>query len=210
MQSLQNSGHEIAFHAYQHEVWSALTPAQETRNLTRSIDSASSLGIKYKGFRPPGGMITPHTLQLMKDNGLFYLSPAAESVAVVEDVAIVPFQWQSIDAYFYMHETAPLRVGRGDPKEPLSEDVMEERLLRRVDEVIEEGGYLALLFHPFLTTGEKRLTVMENVVRRVKEREKEGKVWIAGGAEAGDWIRKQGEEVFGRDPGWDDAKWKMR
>lgn len=146
----------------------------------------------------------------MKSNGLFYLSPAAQRVAVVQDVAILPFQWSSIDAYFYMHETAALRVGNGEGKEPISEDEMEARLLKRVDEVVEEGGYLALLFHPFLTAGERRLEVMEKVVSRVMEREKEGSVWVAQAQEVGKWVLEKGESVFGADPGWDDAKWKMR
>jgi len=209
MHEVTRRGHEIAFHAFQHEVWSTLSPSDEISNLTRSIAAAKSIGVTYRGFRPPGGMITPQTLQLMKDNGMTYLSPAAKRAAVVDGVAMVPFQWESIDAYFYMHETKPLRLGLGDPAEPLSEEVMEERFLTRVDDVIEEGGYLAFLFHPFLTVGERRLEVMRRVVEKVKQKEKEGKVWIARAGEAADWIGER-KEVFGSDPGWDDAKWKMK
>lgn len=209
MHEIARRDHEVAFHAFQHEVWSSLSPSEEISNLTRSISAAQSIGVTYKGFRPPGGMITPKTTSLLKEHGFTYISPAAVRPAVVDGLAIVPFQWESIDAYFYMHETAPLRLGRGDSKEPLNEDVMEERLLKRVDEVIEEGGYLAFLFHPFLTVGERRLEVMHKVLEKVKQREKEGKVWLARAGEAADWVRER-PDIFGIDSGWDDAKWKMK
>jgi hypothetical protein len=86
---------------------------------------------------------------------------------------------------------------------------MEERLLKRIDDVIAEGGYLAFLFHPFLTVGERRLGVMEKCLQKVKQREKEGSVWISQAGDAAEWIRGR-KEVFGNDPGWDDAKWKMK
>jgi peptidoglycan/xylan/chitin deacetylase (PgdA/CDA1 family) len=209
MHDVSSRGHEIAFHAFQHEVWSTLSRKDEISNLNRSIAAAKSIGIKYKGFRPPGGMITPQTLRLLRENDMTYLSPAAKSPAVVDGIAMVPFQWESIDAYFYMHETAPLRHGLGDSKEPLSEDVMEERLLKRIDGVIAEGGYLAFLFHPFLTVSERRLTVMEKVVQKVTQCQKEGTVWVSQAGEAAEWIRER-EDIFGNDPVWDDAKWKMK
>lgn len=206
VKELVEKGVEVGFHAYQHEVWKNLDAATEIRNLEKSVTNAEGLGVKYKGFRPPGGLVTTRTLGLMKEKGMIYLSPAAARPAIVEGVAMVPFQWEFIDAYFYMEGTKALRVGRGDSEDVLSPSLFKERVVRRIDEVIREGGHLALLFHPFLTTGEERLAVMEEVLRYVRSREED--LWIAKSEDAARWILEQGVDVFGSDPGWDNAEWK--
>ncbi|KAG9971381.1 carbohydrate esterase family 4 protein, partial [Aureobasidium melanogenum] len=167
IQHVQKRGHEVGFHAYQHEVWKNLDAETEVGNLNKSVEGAEAIGVHYKGFRPPGGLVTDRTLNLMKQKGMNYLSPAAERPALVDGVAMVPFQWESIDAYFYMASTAALRKGKGDTEEPLSPQVLKDRLFKRIDEVVAEGGYLALLFHPFLQTEDEKLKVMEEVLEHI-------------------------------------------
>lgn len=205
IQHVQSRKHEIGFHAYQHEVWSRLDPDTEIENLNKSIKGANAIGVQYKGFRPPGGLITERTLDLLKRNGMTYLSPAAEEPALVDDVAMVPFQWESIDAYFYMTSTSALRKGKGDSEEPLSPQVLKERLCKRIDQVIKDGGYLALLFHPFLQTDDEKMGVMEDVLNYVQERR--DLIWISQCKDVAEWIKKH-PEGFGDDPGWDRAEWK--
>lgn len=205
IKSVSSAGHEIGWHAFQHEVWKSLDESTEVGNLDKSVQYADSIGVKYKGFRPPGGLVTDRTLGLMKDKSMFYLSPAAERPAVVDGVAMVPFRWREIDAYFYLPSCAPLRKARDDPEDVLDASVLEERLLKRVDEIAEEGGYSAFLFHPFLTDDEKRLAVMEKVLSHL-----EGKgIWVAPCHEVAEWILKH-PEAFGTDPGWDTAEWKKK
>ncbi|GAM85600.1 hypothetical protein ANO11243_036070 [Dothideomycetidae sp. 11243] len=209
IRSVAAAGHEIGFHAWQHEVWKNLDAATEVANLDRSVrDAERWAGVQYRGFRPPGGGVTERTLGLLKDRGFTYISPAAERCAVVDGVAVVPFQWRSIDAYFYIEATGVLREARGDGKGIMSPTQMRDRLLRRVDECLEEGGYLALLFHPFLTESEERHKVVEAVLDHVKKREKDG-LWIAKCDEVADWVLRHPEQ-FGDDPGWDTAEWKKK
>ena len=205
IQHVQTRGHEIGFHAYQHEVWKNLDAETEVGNLDKSVENAKAIGVQYKGFRPPGGLVTDRTLNLMKEKGMTYLSPAAERPALADGIAMVPFQWESIDAYFYMASTAALRKGKGDTEDVLSPQVLKERLIKRIDEVVREGGYLALLFHPFLQTEDEKLQVMEEVVEHIVSKQEEA--WIAQCKDVADWIRKN-PEAFGNDPGWDKAEWK--
>ncbi|KAJ9624945.1 hypothetical protein H2203_004896 [Taxawa tesnikishii (nom. ined.)] len=176
---VQSRGHEIGWHAFQHEVWSQLSPEQERESFEKSFRNADK-----------------DTLKWMKERGMRYLSPAAEREALVQDVAIVPFRWQDIDAYYYMSSTAPLRKGRGTVK---------IRSMSR--SLAEEGGYISLLFHPFLTTGEERMKVMSDVLDHVKS--KKDKVWCAPCNDVSDWIHEH-PESFGSDPGWDNAEWKKK
>lgn len=207
IREVQARGHEVGFHAWQHEVWAQLDAATEERNLARGVEAAAAVGVAYSGFRPPGGRVTERTLPLMRAHGMRYLSPAAARPAVCDGVAMVPFQWECIDAYFYMASTAPLREARGDSKEPLSPEVLRERLCRRIDEVVEEGGYLALLFHPFLTVGKEKLAAMESVLEHVKSKGDE--VLLAQCKDVADWVLSR-SEAFGDDPGWDNAEWKKK
>ncbi|KAJ7578159.1 carbohydrate esterase family 4 protein [Mycena floridula] len=203
---IQQRGHEIGFHAYQHEVWSLLDPETEIANLEKSVTDAGEIGIKFRGFRPPGGIITPQTLRLMREQAMTYLSPAAERPAIVDGIAMVPFQWESIDAYFYLKATASLRKGKGDTEDVIGPDEMKERLVKRIDEVVKEGGFLALLFHPFLQTDKRKMEVMEEVLKHVVSKED---VWVAQCQDVGDWIREN-PNSFSNDPGWDKAEWKKK
>ncbi|KAF2152685.1 glycoside hydrolase/deacetylase [Myriangium duriaei CBS 260.36] len=204
-----DKGHEVGFHAWQHEVWKNLDAETELGNLDRSVkDLEKEVGIGYKGFRPPGGGVTERTLGLLKERGFSYISPAAERCAVVDGVAVVPFQWRDIDAYFYMESTKALRVGRGEGESPITPEEMGRRLKGRIDEVIRDGGYLALLFHPFLTIDKDRLRVAEEVLDYVKKKEQAG-VWVARCRDVAEWVLGH-EEEFGADPGWDNAEWKKK
>lgn len=202
-------GHEVGFHAWQHEVWKLLDETTEVQNLDRAVrDAKEYLGWEYKGFRPPGGLVTERTLDLMKERGFRYLSPAAERCAVVDGVAMVPFRWPEIDAYFYMESTGVLRKGRGDGEGVMTPGEMKERLIKRVERLMEEGGYVALLFHPFLTDSEEKHEVMREMLDFVKEKEKEG-LWVAPCKDVAEWVLKN-EEAFGNEPGWDTAEWKKK
>ena len=153
--------------------------------------------------------MTERTLRLMKERGFTYLSPAAERPAIVDGVAMVPFRWREIDAYYYMKATAGLRTARGDTEDIMNADTVRDRLCRRIDDVAAGGGYSAFLFHPFLQTSESRMSTMEAVLDRMKEREGEGKgkMWVATCNEVADWIL-QHPENFPDDPEWDVSEWK--
>ena len=65
-----------AFHAWCHEDWGGLTPAQEAENLDRGLAALRALGLDVAGFRPPGGLIGPSTAALLAARGVRHCSPA--------------------------------------------------------------------------------------------------------------------------------------
>ena len=209
IRDVASQGHEIGFHAWQHEVWKSLDAETEVSNLDKSCKDLEGVFGKekdYRGFRPPGGLVTDRTLALMKERGFTYLSPAARRCAVVDGVAMVPFRWEDIDAYYYLPSMSVVRERNGDGEECLGPEAFKKRLLRRVDELCRDGGYAAFLFHPFLTLDEERLRVMGEVLEEVRRRDE---LWVATCAEVAEWVTGN-ETAFGSNPEWDLVEWKKK
>ena len=170
----------------------------------------------YKGFRPPGGIVHgERTLKMCREFGLGYISPAAEEGAVVpvgeggDEMVVLPFRWRGVDAYYYMPAFGKLREMKGEASGEaiMTPEELVERFTAQIDEVIERGGFLSLLFHPFLTDSEERMRAMEAVVRYLAERREEGKVWVARCRDVEAWVREH-PGVLGTDPRWDGSSWR--
>lgn len=171
---------------------------------------------RYRGFRPPGGVIHgDRTLRLCREFGLGYISPAAEEGALAplndgskeDSIAVLPFRWRGVDAYYYMDAFSGLRKSKGElPEAAQSPDVLVEKYIAQIDEQIEKGGYLALLFHPFLNNKPERMEAMETVMKHLAKRRDEGKVWLAPCKDVEVWLREH-PDILGSDPGWDNSTW---
>src|ERR671920_1534495 len=55
---ISNSGHELGYHGWRHELWPNLSPSEEARLLERGVHKLDELGLRPRGFRPPGGRLT--------------------------------------------------------------------------------------------------------------------------------------------------------
>jgi len=73
------AGHEVAYHGWSHEDWSALDHDEEAELLSRGVRALDDLGLRPLGFRPPGGGLTASTLRLLRELGFTYCSPAART-----------------------------------------------------------------------------------------------------------------------------------
>lgn len=198
---LQRRGHEVAWHGFQHEVWHSLSAEDEEDSFERSHAAATEAAVPYRGFRPPGGRINgDRTLDLCRRFGVEYVSPLG--VFGVEngdlgtpDVVILPFEWEAVDAFWYMDKFGGIRLEHGAQEEALGPEDFREYLLRRIEEVKEEGGYMSILFHPFLTTDEARMAVLEEVVRKIGS---DQDIWCAPCSEVATWV-KDHKSGFGFD-----------
>jgi peptidoglycan/xylan/chitin deacetylase (PgdA/CDA1 family) len=182
-------GHEIAWHGYQHEVWSQLSEEEETDNFEKSFDAAKKFGIEYEGFRPPGGKINERTYELFKQYGVKYVSPLGE-FGIDKGIVILPFEWKGVDAFYYMDKFSGIRESHGEQKEVLPPSAFKEFLLAKIDEVKETSGYISILFHPFLQTDEEKFGVLEDVLRRLAD---EKDIWLAPCNEVCRWVASQSQ-----------------
>jgi peptidoglycan/xylan/chitin deacetylase (PgdA/CDA1 family) len=160
LRELDAAGHEVAFHGWRHEPWGGLDPARERALLERGVEAFGGLGLRPHGFRPPGGALTDATLPLLRELGFTYVSPAAEGspsggeISRRDGVAIVPFRWEHVDAWYYLDGFD------GPPSVAAVRAAMLEAL---------DAEYATLIFHPFLTDTDERLGVLREVLERARD-----------------------------------------
>lgn len=199
---LTRRGHELAWHGYQHESWRTLDASQERALFARSFAEAPGAGVAYEGFRPPGGA-TPdgaRTRRLLAEHGVRYISPEADDEGAgarfdpATAVVTLPFAWEAVDAFWYMDKFAALRKAHGvDVGEAGPEEQFRAYLYRRVEEAKKEeaGGFVCVLFHPFLQVSEERLVVLAEVLARIAC---DQELWVVPCRDVARWVAAH--------PGW--------
>jgi peptidoglycan/xylan/chitin deacetylase (PgdA/CDA1 family) len=146
VQEIVAGGHEIGHHGWSHETWRDLSPQAERDVLGRSLDAFEKLGLRPRGFRPPGGDLTERTPALLRELGFEWCSPAGEHAELRDGLAYVPFDWELVDAYHLMDSFGALRVSRGDPEKRRAPAELADWLAHR----LAAGGCQTLILHPFL------------------------------------------------------------
>jgi peptidoglycan/xylan/chitin deacetylase (PgdA/CDA1 family) len=157
---LHRRGHEVAHHAWRHERWAELPPAREEELLRRGREALERLGLPVCGFRPPGGEPTPRTLDLLAAAGFDWWSPLGERAVVERGVALLPFRWPLVDA-FYLHEPFGGLRGRKPPFGPLE---YERRILTELEAAVPASP-VVLIFHPFLAVDDAAWAATARVLR---------------------------------------------
>ena len=164
--SISAAGHEVAYHAWRHEQWAEMTPSAQSENLTRGLFAFEEIGLEAVGMRPPGGLLGPDWLGVARPMGLRYCSPAGSGAGVVveEDfeIALLPFQWQHVDASSVLPSLGAVREQIAGSPDPVSPAELLSHLRREVDRLIAEGGFAAFVLHPFMLEwlGEDRLDAL--------------------------------------------------
>lgn len=154
LRAISARGHELGVHGWAHEVWGALDAGTERELLERATQAFAALGVSARGFRPPGGELTARTPALLRRLGFEWCSAADDGWVgsgrwdlISDGLALVPFQWELVDAYHLMERFADLRERRGDSRAPISAEAAGQRMAAAL-----RGGTEArtVVMHPFL------------------------------------------------------------
>lgn len=147
VREIAGRGHELGHHGWSHEQWTGLSPEEERTALARGVEAFGALGLRPRGFRPPGGALTECTPALLRELGFDWCSPAGGDPHVESGLAYVPFDWELVDAYYLMDAFASLRASRGDSETAVPPPALAARLQSRLDAAT---GPHTLILHPFL------------------------------------------------------------
>jgi peptidoglycan-N-acetylglucosamine deacetylase len=164
LRAIAAAGHEVAYHAWAHEQWGDLGAAEQAENLARGIDGLAELGLEIAGLRPPGGQLGPAGVEVLREAGLRYASPAGEGAGVEDDLALLPFQWQHVDATSLLPGLDPVRERMTGSPDPLDPDAFTAYLGKEIEANEREGGFISIVLHlPLLAwLGESNLATILN------------------------------------------------
>ena len=150
VQAIASRGHELGMHGWRHEEWSGLSVSREREILEQCVAAFGSLGLSVRGFRPPGGELTPASVGLLRAVGVSWCSPAGGEFSVRDGLAWVPFEWELVDAYYLMDSFADLRASRGGSRPSVAASALVPRFVRAIRAVASSGSRATLILHPFL------------------------------------------------------------
>jgi peptidoglycan/xylan/chitin deacetylase (PgdA/CDA1 family) len=188
---ISNSGHELGYHGWRHEFWPNMNPSNEARLLERGVRKMDELGVRPRGFRPPGGRLTPSSPELLEGLGFTHCSPAGVGIGFLGNLVVLPFEWRLIDAYFYLPRFGGLRETDTGSSESLPLVRFRETLSSALQGVVRDGGHLTLVFHPFLEEQEDRFGIMRGALEAVRDLTQDGLVWCAPCRDVVSWVRER-------------------
>ncbi|MGB0921806.1 MAG: polysaccharide deacetylase family protein [Alphaproteobacteria bacterium] len=183
VKALSAAGHEVAFHAMQHELWANLSQEQEALNLAAGRTAYQMANLEPAGFRPPGGALLPSSYPALKQAGYKYVSPVGRMARRDKEtgVATVPFSWKAVDAYWFEPDMAPVRQHKGDPAEVQSPQKWQAAIESELALAATNNTAATLIFHLFLLDpatkeGPERLEVLKNTIALLQAQQD---VWVA-------------------------------
>jgi peptidoglycan/xylan/chitin deacetylase (PgdA/CDA1 family) len=177
-------GHELGHHGWSHETWGGLAPSDERDILARGVAAFAELGLKPRGFRPPGGELTPASAWLLRANGFDWCSPEGDRAVLEGGLAYIPFDWDLVDAYHLMRSFGALRASRGDPEVPRAPAELADWLAHR----LAAGGFQTLILHPFLMLDEAWAAGVAEVLAAAAALVRDGLTSVVPGGVFADWL----------------------
>lgn len=177
-------GHEVGHHGWAHETWRDLSPQNERDALRRGLEAFEALGLRPRGFRPPGGALTSRSPTLLREHGFDWCSPEGTHAEVVDKLAFIPFDWDLVDAYHLMDSFASLRRQRGDPEKPRDPNALAAHLEQRL---AAARGRHTLILHPFLMLNPAWAAGVNRVLAVIADLAQGGRAWVVPGNVFADW-----------------------
>lgn len=191
LHEIAGRGHELGNHGWRHEPWGELSAEQERDAISRGMRAFGELGLRVRGFRPPGGDLTASSARLLRDVGITWCSPAAGDTGVRDGLVYVPFEWQLVDAYHLMERFRGLRVRRGDAAEAMKPGALADRLIAELDAGASgertpgqrTSGHHTLILHPFLMLDEAWFAGVRRLLGAIAELTENGRTSVLPGGQ---------------------------
>jgi peptidoglycan/xylan/chitin deacetylase (PgdA/CDA1 family) len=205
LREIDARGHEVAYHAWRHEQWAELSAAKQADNLARGRDAFKRLGLELRGLRPPGGLLGAGGLDVLREAGIAYCSPAGAGAGAERGVAMLPFQWRHLDASCGLPPLAAAREQMTGSPDPVAPATFLASLEAEIEALAKNGGYLAIVLHPFMLDwlGAAHLAAL---LDRVADTAAGEEVWVAPCADAAEHVLAHPER-FGNGTVLDSASW---
>jgi peptidoglycan/xylan/chitin deacetylase (PgdA/CDA1 family) len=185
LRGIADAGHEVAYHAWRHEDWIRLEPAEEEANLARGVEAMRAIGLAPAGFRPPGGLLSENSFGLLRKHDLSYCSPAGTG-AGINTVVVLPFAWRAVDAYHVLPTFAALRRHFSGSQEPGGHQAVRDSLLAAIEDAVASGKHTSLVLHTWMIEFER--DAVRDILSRVETGVASGQLWAARCDETARWI----------------------
>jgi peptidoglycan/xylan/chitin deacetylase (PgdA/CDA1 family) len=182
VRAIAEGGHEIGLHGWRHEAWGGLDAAAQASAIGRGMRAFEQLGIRVRGFRPPGGKLTRHSARLLGEAGIEWTSPAEGAEALTGVLAQLPFDWAAVDAYQLTPRFEDLRRARGDPPEGRTASEVLELFSSRLN--ARRPGPDVLVLHPFLMVEGPWWDCVRRLLERIADQVRDGGLWAGPGGVA--------------------------
>ncbi len=147
LRAIDAAGHEVAYHAWRHETWGELSTTEQAENLTRGVEAFAELGLEITGMRPPGGQLGQGGLEVLREAGLSYCSPAGQGAGLEGGIALLPFQWRHVDATCLLPPLGTVRNEMTGSPDPLDPGPFLAYLEGEIERLEREGGFLSIVVH---------------------------------------------------------------
>ncbi len=199
LRAIAAGGHEIAYHAWRHEQWGDLSAAEQTDNLARGITAFHALdgaGVELTGMRPPGGQLGAGGLDVLRESGLRYCSPAGDGAGVENGIALLPFQWEHVDATCVLPPLAPVRERMAGSPDPLDPAAFLTHLEGEIARLSRKSGFATIVLHLVMLDwlGEDNLGAL---LGRLNAAAASGDLWIARCADVAEHVVASPDEFQG-------------
>jgi peptidoglycan/xylan/chitin deacetylase (PgdA/CDA1 family) len=173
LRAIDARGHEVAYHAWRHEQWGELNADEQAENLARGLAGFERVGLEVAGMRPPGGLLGSGGLDVLREAGLRYCSPAGTGASESESIALLPFQWRHVDAACTLPGLDSAREQMSGSADPVDPPAFVASLTSEIEQLARRGGYAAIVLHPVLLDwlGRDQLATLLDHVAATAERD---------------------------------------
>ena len=177
-----DAGFEIGHHGYSHQWADPHRPEQECADFDRGAEALDRvLGVKPRGYRPPGAEITANTIKMLTDRGYLYNSNMLDDVYPYRHIlpdgrkgpVELPTHWSIGDANYVWNAIRHPRVIQ-------TSDHIFTVWKDEFDAHYEWGGLFNLVLHPQAIGRPSRVALLKRFIAYVRTFDN---VWWATGTE---------------------------